>query len=271
MGYKICSSLIIFVVYFELKLLMKLETVFSIVFVACVTRILIVEDTNKIYNDKTLCILYRNNVLMSSIIYHLITGIISIINKEWVNIYILIFCLVFGIFQTFIPDNYLCVNKLMEYPLNKYQISNILGYCIPEYMIFSWSLFAFLEIKIIYWISFNKNKLKNIMISTLFGYILIISMEILTNYPTINIIALWKANTQHLNVNLVIGGLPFYLIIPEFCLCLILAIVYHLIINKLINKHLNIFEFIFYSIIYSLLVTIIYILLIKSICLVFYS
>eukprot|EP01084_Bolivina_argentea_P269321 457684_1 len=241
----------------------KLEGRFHFIFIAIALSVLLVTDPEKIYTDASLSNSYRNHVLLLSAFYHLAMMLISIINTDWNTIYVFIFCLLFGISQTIIADNFLCTHGLLQYPLNTNPLTKNLGYCIPEYMIFCWSLFAFLSIKSSIWFNtFNKtnNKIISIITSFIFAYILIISMEISTGLPEINgihIINIWKPNTENDKITLVIGGLASYLIIPELILSLSLSTIYHLILQPISNKG-QYFKYITTSILSALLITYIY-------------
>eukprot|EP01084_Bolivina_argentea_P274136 467187_1 len=241
----------------------KLERRFHFIFIAIALSVLLVTDPEKVYADSSLSNSYRNHILFLSTFYHVSMILISTINKDWNTIYLFIFCLLFGVSQTFIADNLLCTNNLLQYPLNTNPLTKMLGYCIPEYMVFCWSMFAFLCIKSSIWFkSCNKqnNKTISIITSSICGYILIIAMEISTDLPEINgihTIDIWRANTENPNVILTVGGLASYLIIPELILSISLSTSYHAMVQPFTSSG-QYCKFITISILFSLLITFIY-------------
>ena len=244
----------------------KVSDRLDLVFIAMTVPLLIVDDPSKIDAVESTCKYYRDLVLRLLIFYHVMFFILARTQSDW---YLLMFCLVFGVFQTFIADNYLCSYELMDYPLNTYPLTEFLGYCLPEYMIFAWSIFAFIELKI--GLCFDgfcniQSKVIPIIVSSTFGFALIIGAEIMTNIPEakVKVLPLWKANDKHKDVNLFFGGLASYLVLPELCLCVILAIFYHTFLHRSIKYDLSAAKVIFNAIIGSLMITLIYYSMIKS-------
>ena len=241
----------------------KLEWRFNLIFIAVSIQALIVTSPDDIYKNESLCKSYRNHILMLAILYHVISFMIALIYTDRKTIYFIIFSIIFGIAQTLIPDNYLCSNNFLEYPLNKYPIFEFSNYCIPEYMIFSWSMYSFIIIKFCDWFYNSKREILSIIVSSLIALVFIILFEISTSLtisqqPQLQLIALWRANIKHDNVDLIYGGMPSYLILPELCLSILLSIIANIIIQPGIIKQQSFIKFIFLSFISSGFVSIIY-------------
>ena len=113
----------------------KLIRLVHLIFIAVAVPVLLVEDPDAIYTDKSKSESYRKHILALLVGYHLSITLVSLINTDWRTLYILWFCLIFGVFQTFIADHYLCSAELMTYPLNSHPNYEFLGHCIPEYMV----------------------------------------------------------------------------------------------------------------------------------------
>ena len=113
----------------------KLIKLIHLIFGAVAASVLFVDDPDAIYADKSMSRLYRGHILTLLIGYHVAIILVSIVNSDSRTLYILWFCLIFGVFQTVIADHYLCSAGLLSYPLNAHPNFEWLGQCVPEYMV----------------------------------------------------------------------------------------------------------------------------------------